>query len=45
MYDTLIGYLDHWATDYPDEIWLRDVSGDDITDWTWKQVRNKFMPR
>ncbi len=39
MHDTLTEYLDHWAETHPDEVWLRDVSGDDITEWTWGQVR------
>ncbi len=40
MYDTLIEYLDHWAAESPEGTWLRDVHGDDITDWTWQQVRD-----
>jgi len=39
MYNTLIEYLDHWATECPDEIWLRDRHGDNITDWSWRQVQ------
>ncbi len=42
MYDTLIEYLDHWVEEYPDDIWLRDVHGDDITDWTWKQAQEQI---
>lgn len=41
MYDTLTGYLDHWVEQYPDEYWLRERRGDDITDWTWKQVQEQ----
>ncbi len=41
MYDTLIEYLDHWADQYPDHTWLRDVHGDDSTEWTWRQVQEQ----
>jgi long-chain acyl-CoA synthetase len=39
MLNTLIDYLDQWADEYPDEVWLKDRHGDDVTDWTWSQVR------
>ena len=39
MYDTLTQYLDHWADEHPDEVWLRDAHGDDMTEWTWKQAQ------
>ncbi len=41
MHDTLTGYLDHWAAETPDEVWLRDRYDDDITEWTWKQVQEQ----
>ena len=41
MYDTLTQYLDHWATECPDDIWLRDRQGDEITEWTWSEVREQ----
>ncbi len=40
MYNTLIEYLDHWANENPDDTWLRDVHGDNITEWTWQQIRD-----
>ena len=33
MYDTLTAYLDHWATECPNDVWLRDRQGDEITEW------------
>jgi long-chain acyl-CoA synthetase len=39
MYDTLTEYLDHWANECPDDIWLRDRHGDEFTDWSWRQAR------
>lgn len=39
MYNTLIEYLDHWAEQSPDDIWLREPQGDEVTDWSWSQVR------
>jgi len=41
LYDTLIEYLEHWATTSPDDTWLRDRHGDDIRDWSWGQVREQ----
>jgi long-chain acyl-CoA synthetase len=43
MYDTLTEYLDHWARECPDEVWLRDRRGDEITDWSWSQVREQAL--
>jgi long-chain acyl-CoA synthetase len=41
MLDTLTEYLDQWATECPDDVWLRDRQGDEITEWTWSQVREQ----
>jgi len=41
MLNTLIEYLDQWASDCPDEVWLRDRHGDDFTEWTWSEVREQ----
>ncbi len=41
MYDTLIEYLDHWAKEYPDDTWLRDIHGDNATEWSWAQVQEQ----
>jgi long-chain acyl-CoA synthetase len=41
MHNTLIAYLDHWATESPDDVWLREPQGDDLTEWTWSQVREQ----
>ena len=41
MYDTLTAYLDHWVDECADDAWLRDRHGDEITEWTWKQVQDR----
>jgi long-chain acyl-CoA synthetase len=41
LYETLLQYLDHWAKESPDDTWLRDRHGDDIRDWTWREVREQ----
>ncbi len=40
-HSTLMGYLDQWATETPDKVWLRDRSGDVFTEWTWQQARDE----
>jgi long-chain acyl-CoA synthetase len=39
MYPTLIEYLDHWATKSPNDVWLREPHGENLTEWTWSQVQ------
>ena len=39
MYPTLIEYLDHWATQSPNDVWLREPHGENLTEWTWSQVQ------
>ena len=41
LFDTLIAYLDHWATQSPDAIWLRDRHGDTVRDWSWGEVQQE----
>ncbi|MEP5763128.1 MAG: AMP-binding protein [Halieaceae bacterium] len=41
MHDTFIQYLDEWASNCPDEIWLRERHGDNYTDWSWQQVQGQ----
>lgn len=41
MYPTLIEYLDHWAAESPNDVWLREPHGDELTEWTWLQVREE----
>jgi len=42
MHATFSGYLDQWATQNPDEIWLRDRHGDEFTEWSWLQARTEI---
>jgi long-chain acyl-CoA synthetase len=37
-HDTFAGYLDQWARETPDTVWLRDRRGDDFTEWTWSEA-------
>jgi long-chain acyl-CoA synthetase len=41
MYDTLIDYLDHWAGECPNDIWLREPAGDELREWSWSEVREQ----
>ena len=43
MYKTLIEYLDHWTEQGPDDIWLREPHGDELTEWSWSQVQAQVM--
>jgi long-chain acyl-CoA synthetase len=43
MYKTLIEYLDHWTEQAPDDIWLREPHGDELTEWSWSQVRAQVL--
>ncbi|MCZ6830560.1 MAG: AMP-binding protein [Gammaproteobacteria bacterium] len=42
MYPTLTEYLDHWSERCPDTIWLRDLQGDDMTEWSWQAAREEI---
>jgi long-chain acyl-CoA synthetase len=41
MYPTLTEYLDHWATQSPNDVWLREPHGENLTEWTWSQVQSE----
>ena len=41
-HDTLMAYLDQWATEKPDEIWLRDLKGEGSDDYTWSESRRQI---
>lgn len=34
-HDTFARYLDEWAADHADGVWLRDRKGDEFNEWTW----------
>ncbi|MEE3331427.1 MAG: AMP-binding protein [Myxococcota bacterium] len=42
-HSTLTGYLDQWAEGTPTKVWLRDLNGDDVTEWTWKQAHEEIQ--
>ena len=41
MHDTLIDYLDHWAQECPDRIWLRETLGENHRDWSWAEAQRQ----
>ena len=41
-HDTLMAYLDQWAAEKPDEIWLRDLKGEGSDDYTWSESRRQI---
>ena len=42
MHDTLIDYLDQWALEHPDRIWLRETSGEHSRDWSWAEAQRQI---
>jgi long-chain acyl-CoA synthetase len=42
MKNTLLEYLDQWAVECPDKVWLRDRKGDEFTSWTWSVARTEI---
>ena len=43
MPDTLCGYLEQWANQCPDKVWLEDRQGDQFTRWSWQQAREEIQ--
>lgn len=41
-HDTLMAYLDQWASEKPDEIWLRDLKVESSDDYTWSESRRQI---
>lgn len=41
-HSTFSGYLDQWADEQADTIWLRDRKGDDFNEWSWANARNEI---
>ena len=40
-FDTLPEFLDHWASQCGDKIWLRDLQAEGSTDYTWAAARSE----
>ena len=36
--DTLPAFVNHWAEQCPDQVWLRDLNEEGSTDYTWKNA-------
>ena len=41
-HDTLLAYLDQWAEEKSDEIWLRDFKGEGSDDYSGERVGGRF---
>ena len=41
-HDTLLAYLDQWAEEKSDEIWLRDFKGEGSDDYSWRESRRQI---
>jgi long-chain acyl-CoA synthetase len=39
---TLLDYVEKNAADFPQQIWLRDRSGDQFTEWNWSDANNEI---
>ncbi|MGB2041019.1 MAG: AMP-binding protein, partial [Porticoccaceae bacterium] len=42
MLTTYTDYLNQWNSQHPDQIWLRERSGDTTIDWTWHQAHTEI---
>ena len=40
---TVIDYLEHCSQEFPERNWLRDLHGDQFTEWTWLQACNELQ--
>ncbi|MDJ0654585.1 MAG: AMP-binding protein [Xanthomonadales bacterium] len=39
---TVTEYVERWAAECPDRVWLRDRAGDEFTEWTWAQALDEY---
>jgi len=40
-HDTLLAYLDQWASEKPDTVWLKDLRDDGSDDYSWAESRRQ----
>jgi long-chain acyl-CoA synthetase len=40
--DTLPAFINHWAKECPDQVWLRDLNENGSTDYTWKDASQRI---
>ncbi len=40
--DTLPAFVNHWAEESPDQVWLRDLNEEGSTDYTWKDASQRI---
>ena len=41
-FDTLPAFVNHWAEECPDQVWLRDLNEDGSTNYTWKDASQRI---
>ncbi len=41
MLPTISDYLNHYASEIPDQVWLKDRQGDEFTTWTWLEAQQE----
>ena len=41
-HDTLLAYLDQWASEKPDTVWLKDLRGNGSDDYSWAESRRQI---
>lgn len=42
MHATLIDYVDQWAQQHPERIWLKETIGEDSHNWSWSQAQQQI---
>ena len=40
-FSTLPAFLEHWADERPDKVWLRDLRDEGSEDYTWAEARDQ----
>ena len=41
LHGTVFDYLNRWAQECPERIWLRDRRGDEFSEWSWRAARDE----
>lgn len=41
-HETLIDYLDQWAREHPDRIWLKETAGETTRHWSWAEAQRQI---
>ena len=43
MPNTLTAFIENWAVECPDKLWLQDREGDNFTEWNWAQAYSEIQ--